>query len=136
MNTVVFYDPCPKDATIKYAVIVARYRGKWILCRHKERTTWEIPGGHLESNETPDQAASRELWEETGALKAKITPVCAYSFGDYGMLYFADISELGSIPEGSEIAEIAYFDYLPAELTYPHIQPSLFERAQIWLKNL
>ena len=135
MNTVKFYHACPGDASIKYAVIVAQYHGKWILCRHKDRKTWEIPGGHREMNEKPEQTAARELWEETGTLKAEITPVCAYSFGDYGMLYYADVSELGSIPEGSEITETACFDYLPDELTYPHIQPALFEKVQSWLNN-
>lgn len=135
MSTVKFYEECPSGASIKYAVIVAQYRGKWILCRHKNRKTWEIPGGHRETDEKPDQTAARELWEETGALKSRIHPVCAYSFGDYGMLYYAEISELGSIPEDSEIAEAACFDYLPDELTYPHIQPALFEKVQCWLKK-
>ena len=75
MNTVRFYDHIPADANIKYAVIVAQYQGKWILCRHNDRTTWEIPGGHRESDETPDEAAARELWEETGATKARIKPI-------------------------------------------------------------
>ena len=135
MNTVRFYDECPADVSIKYAVIVAQYHGKWILCRHKDRKTWEIPGGHREMNEKPEQTAARELWEETGALKAKISPVCAYSFCDYGMLYYADVPELGSIPDGSEIAETGCFARLPDELTYPHIQPALFEKVQSWLKN-
>ena len=25
--------------------------GKWVFCRHKERNTWEIPGGHREMGE-------------------------------------------------------------------------------------
>ena len=94
MSAVTFYEESPRSAAMKYAVIVARYRGKWILCRHKERTTWEIPGGHLEANETPDQAAIRELWEETGTVKAKITRICCYGVQDYGMLYFAEVKEL------------------------------------------
>src|SRR5262249_12288667 len=28
--------------------------------------TWEFPGGHVETNETPDEAAAREWQEETG----------------------------------------------------------------------
>lgn len=39
------------DSLLKFAVIAARYNGAWIFCRHKERTTWEIPGGHREPKE-------------------------------------------------------------------------------------
>ena len=135
MSSVNFYTDCPQDTIIKYAVIVARYHGKWILARHKERTTWEIPGGHVENNETPDQAALRELWEETGAVKAEISPVCLYAVQDYGMLYFAEVAELAPIPVNSEIREIGFFHDLPKELTYPHIQPALFEKVQNWLQD-
>lgn len=135
MSTVRFYDHIPADANIKYAVIVAQYQGKWILCRHNDRTTWEIPGGHRESDETPDEAAARELWEETGATKARIKPICLYSFHDFGMLYFAEIQQLDAIPSSSEIKEIAYFDQLPENLTYPQIQPALFEKVRHWLQR-
>ena len=56
------------DDKFKFAVIAAKYSGKWILCRHKERTTWEIPGGHREAGETPLQAAKRELFESTAYI--------------------------------------------------------------------
>ena len=39
-----FYDEVD-DALLKFAVIAARSEGKWVFCRHKERTTLEIPGG-------------------------------------------------------------------------------------------
>ena len=115
MKQVTFYNSCPEEE-LKYAVIVARFQGKWIFCRHKE-----------------GEAASRELWEETGAVSAKIEPVCVYGFYDLGMLFFAEVHELGPIPDASEIREITFCDSLPEELTYPHIQPALFERVKQWL---
>ena len=54
------------DRLLRFAVIAARYRDQWVFCRHKERDTWEIPGGHREAGESIDSAAMRELREETG----------------------------------------------------------------------
>ena len=123
-----FYDHVD-DALLKYAVIIARYQGKWVFCRHKDRDTLEIPGGHREPEEAILQTARRELMEETGAAEFTLTPVCVYSFRDYGMLYFAEITAL----EGGlhhEIREIYLMDGLPDRWTYPLIQPKLMEEAR------
>lgn len=134
MSEVKFYPACPTtEENIKYSVIAARYQDKWVFCRHKDRTTWEIPGGHREPSETPEDTARRELYEETGAVDADIRPVCYYSFNDVGMLFYANIRRLEPIPEASEIREVRLFDTLPENLTYPHIQPHLYNRIQCWL---
>ena len=54
------------DERLKYAVIMAQEDGRWLICRHKERTTWEIPGGHRESDERIEETAKRELYEGNG----------------------------------------------------------------------
>ena len=137
MLTVTFHSPREIEASaLKYAVICARYQGRWILCRHKERSTWEIPGGHIEAGETALEAARRELWEETGATDADIRPVCVYKVSQYGMLFFAEVHSMENIPDGSEIAEAKRFDHLPDNLTYPAIQPHLFEKVQGWLNTV
>ena len=74
------------DKPLKYAVICARYNGKWVFCKHKNRDTYEIPGGHREDSEDIETTAKRELWEETGAKDFDIYPVCIYSFTDDGTL--------------------------------------------------
>lgn len=120
------------DEEIKFAVIAASFQGKWIFCRHRERRTWECPGGHREAGENIDETARRELWEETGTVKASITAVCVYKVWNYGMLYFAEVEELEAIPEASEIKEILLSDTLPAELTYAGIHDKLFETAKAY----
>ena len=129
-----------KDDDIKFAVIAARYNGKWIFSRHRKRDTWEIPGGHREVGETVREAARRELFEETGATEYELSPVTAYGVDrdgelSYGYLYFAEVTKLDVIPEGSEIGEIKLFETLPRELTYPEIQPALHRSVQGWLNN-
>ena len=128
-----FYD-LSADKPLKYAVICARYNGKWVFCKHKNRDTYEIPGGHREDSEDIEATAKRELWEETGAKDFDICPVCTYSFTDYGMLYFAEIRSFGELPP-LEIEKIKLFDDMPENLTYPAIQPYLFERVQEFLET-
>ena len=131
MTRVIFKNPGEgADELLAFAVIMARMDGRWIFCRHKKRTTWEIPGGHRESDETIADAARRELWEETGADKAELHPLGVYGVErdggiSYGMLFFAQVLSIGEIPPGSEIGEIRLFDSLPEDLTYPEIQPAL-----------
>ena len=122
-----------EETNLKYAVICARYRGKWIFCRHKARETWELPGGHREAGETASEAAHRELYEETGAIEAAITPVGIYKVFDYGLLCFAEVKTLHPIPENSEIAEIRMLDTVPQELTYAGVHDRLLRWVQDWL---
>jgi 8-oxo-dGTP pyrophosphatase MutT (NUDIX family) len=39
---------------------------KVLLHRHRKLGMWLPPGGHIEEGELPDEAAVREVWEETG----------------------------------------------------------------------
>lgn len=138
MAEVKFYDEVD-DKLLKYAVIIAKINGKWIFCKHKERDTYEIPGGHREPGENILDAAKRELYEETGAIKYKIKPVCVYSVTflndlnpeeTFGMLYFADVFELEKELH-SEIEKIIITETLPDNWTYPLIQPKLIDEAKI-----
>ena len=128
-----FYESV-EDTLIKFAVILARSGGKWVYCKHRERTTLEIPGGHREAGESVDQAAERELREETGAMAFSIKPVCVYSVvrddaeESFGGLYAAEVSSFGEIH--SEIEKILLLDEPPDDnWTYPEIQPKLLEEA-------
>ncbi len=44
---------------------------KILLVKHREFKKWVQPGGHLEHNETPEEAAVREVYEETN-IKVKL----------------------------------------------------------------
>ncbi|MBO7424891.1 MAG: NUDIX domain-containing protein [Clostridiales bacterium] len=134
-----FYDNVD-DALIQFAVIISKCGDKWVFCKHKERDTFEVPGGHRESDESADETARRELNEETGANEFEIEPVCVYSVtgknrvnatGEemYGKLYFARISKFEEELR-SEMEKVVLLDDLPTEWTYPLIQPRLIEEAK------
>lgn len=124
----------------KYVVVLSKYEGKILLSRHKDRTTWETQGGHIEEGETPLEAAKRELYEESGAVKFSIMPAFDYWAGEdnggaNGMVFIAEIMELEDIPN-SEMKEVEYFNVLPSSLTYPDITPVLFKyEEEIFKKN-
>lgn len=139
MVEVKFYDKI-EDSLLDFAVILAKTDGKWIFCKHKERDTLEVPGGHREAGETILEAAKRELREETGATDFDIKPICVYSVKgktrvnenvddeSFGMLFIADVFSFEEIH--SEIEKIVISDELVDNWTYPLIQPKLIAEAQ------
>ena len=139
-----FYEEV-EDKLLKFAVIISKSYGKWVFCKHKERDTYEVPGGHREENETILEAAKRELIEETGAVDFSIHKVCVYSVtgknrvnesGEetYGMLFYANIRTFDKELH-SEMEKIVLLDELPAEWTYPLIQPFLIKEYQRRTQN-
>lgn len=125
------------DELLKFAVIISRSKGKWVFCKHKERDTYEVPGGHREPGESIEETARRELYEETGATAFSLKPICAYSViredegtlkESFGMLFYAEIAAFEEELH-SEIEKIIITNELPDKWTYPLIQPKLMEEA-------
>jgi len=121
-----------------FADTIALYKGKWIFSKHKERTTWETQGGHIEKGETPLEAAKRELFEESGAIDFDIEPLCDYKvYGELngveikgnGQVFFANVRTLSDLPSQSEMKEISLFDSPPDELTYLDYNYEIFPLA-------
>ena len=139
MIEVNFYDEVD-DSLLEFAVIISKSNGKWVFCKHKERETFEVPGGHRETGENIEDTAVRELKEETGAVDFNIKPVCVYSVKgktrvnenaakeSFGMLYAAEIFSFEEIH--SEIEKIVLSDDLIRQWTYPLIQPKLISEAK------
>ncbi len=123
---------------VMYVIITARYNNKWIIVKNRDRDTWEIPGGHVELNEELDNAAKRELYEETGTIECELTSVGRYMVINkrkktFGHLYFAEVNKMGELPK-FEIEKIRFVEDLPINLTYPIIQPYLFKKVLEYMK--
>jgi 8-oxo-dGTP diphosphatase len=53
----------------RYSGIIVRNEDKYLLCKRNYEGNlpgvWSVPGGHMEDNETPEECARREFFEET-----------------------------------------------------------------------
>ena len=119
----------PEELT--YVIIGARENGKWLFVRHRDRTTWEFPAGHIEPGETPLEAARRELMEETGTSAARLEQRFDYTVSfegktRHGQLYLAEVEARGPKPP-SEIEEVILHKESPREATYPNIHWKMLE---------
>lgn len=125
------------ESLLRYAIIISRSQGKWVLCKHKNRDTYEFPAGHREECEDILETAKRELYEETGSIDYIIEEVCAITSSTvengiekeadfFSMVFYADIKKFGRLPN-FEMEKIGFFDQLPDNLTYADIQSRLVD---------
>lgn len=115
------------DDDIQYVVMIAEYKEKLVIIKNKNKVLWELPGGKREEGEQLLQAASRELYEETGAVRFELIPYGIYLMnGSYGMNFYANILELGPLPD-YEIEDIRFCAMLPDQMGYGDIYYKMYD---------
>jgi 8-oxo-dGTP diphosphatase len=150
------YDPSnfPAFAVTVDIVILTMSAGELhvlLVSRGEEpfKGMWAIPGGFKRPNETLDQAAKRELAEETGVDAASLLT----QFGAYGdpgrdprlnvvtVAYLAVLREVGSVVAGSDAAVAALVPVSNAlngkiDLAFDHLHilRDAIERARLELE--
>jgi len=65
----------------KHVLVLCRYDNSWLLTNHPKRGL-EFPGGKIEEGETVQEAAKREVWEETGGQLNDLLYVGEYMVKD------------------------------------------------------
>ena len=78
----------PPRALITSALALAFHEGNFLMTKLHQRG-WDIPGGHIEPGETPEQTMRREVMEEA-----------AVELGPVRLLGYQRIRLLGDVPEG------------------------------------
>lgn len=105
------------------AVYAFDERGRVLLVRDAESRQWTSPGGIIEPQETPADAAVREVWEEAGVL-VELTHVigvfggpgfeATYANGDriawIATVFGARPVGGAACPDGVETIEAGWFD--------------------------
>lgn len=131
-------DVCPHCQYIFYrnpvpAVgVVVGYRGGVVLVRRKYAPAvgyWALPAGFMELDESAEDAAARECFEETGLVVQIDHLIGVYSFGEGQqsgliILYAASAVD-GELVAGDDATEAGTFpvDALPAPMAFrTHIQ--------------
>ena len=115
----------------EFAVILTKMNNKWLLCKQKQKDYYEFPGGKKEKNESIQNTAKRELYEETGAINFELKQISLYSMEEdgkikYGMLFFAEVYDVEKLPN-YEMEKIFLFEKLPSNLRYPEIYKELLK---------
>jgi 8-oxo-dGTP pyrophosphatase MutT (NUDIX family) len=105
------------------AVALRDQEGRVLLVRQQrfivDRDVWALPSGGVEAGESLEEAALRELEEETGMRAATIRHLVSF-YPSYGVsnqvfhCFLAEEAEPSRAPDANEVDETAWFS--PAEL--------------------
>lgn len=69
------------DTEPKHVLVLLKHENKWLCTIHKRRGV-EVPGGKQEHGETLEQAAIREVFEETGVRVKNLKWFAEYAVHD------------------------------------------------------
>jgi ADP-ribose pyrophosphatase YjhB (NUDIX family) len=86
------------------ASAVVLHKDSVLLVHHPRLKAWVPPGGHIEPNELPDEAAVREVLEETGVPVEIREPLCIHqvkAFENGEHVYHIDIVYLCQVVAGA-----------------------------------
>ncbi|MHB8598702.1 MAG: NUDIX domain-containing protein [Ktedonobacteraceae bacterium] len=150
-SQVVLSSQLPPQEFVSTALAVA-FAGNHLLMTHLISRGWDIPGGHIEPGEYPEEGVRREVYEETGATLGQLhllgyqrlrllgpRPVAySYPYPDcYQAFYWAQVTSLDVFLPTAETRGRALFP--PAEArtqSWVQSNPELYEAALLRVSGL
>lgn len=107
-----------------WALVFPFYGDRLVLAQIPGRG-WCIPSGRIESGETVEEGARREVWEESGATLSRMALLGTFQLANkttgkthYGVVFLGDVANLEDLPEGTESEGRLLIPMEDAENTY------------------
>lgn len=141
------------------ATVYILHENKLLLHRHPKLGKWLPPGGHVEPNETPPEAARREAMEETTLeiefieqenLKIEAWNAVSFprpflcllenipAFKDkpaHQHIDFIYVARPAENPAGKDLGEFCWFDWEGVKQIEEELFPDVREMAELLLKE-
>jgi 8-oxo-dGTP diphosphatase len=115
-----------------FAVIFDK-KGRVLLCHRCDQDVWNLPGGGVERDELPNEAAIRETLEETGLIIEILELVGIYGKPNKGEFIFVFLSKItgGEIKKTEEADETRYYKLknMPTNTLQKHVE-RIWDAAQ------
>jgi len=110
------------------AVVVVLFSSKGLVLVRDERRAWEFPGGHREGDETYEETAVREAFEEAGARITDIMCLGYYTTGrgHTTVIVCGEVTAFERFDRASDSLSVGTFASLPADLSFGDGREQLF----------
>lgn len=122
------------------------FQGDRLLMSNLVRRGWDIPGGHIEAGESPEETVRRETWEETGVelgsirlfaaqcieILAPQPPGYPYPYPvSYQVFFCGDVAALGPFTATEEVCDRGLFEPVAAqELAWVKAHSAMYATAR------
>lgn len=98
-------------------IVISKFNNEWkvLMIKHKKLMKWVVPGGHIELNETPIDAAKREVLEETALEKINFLSFMHKKIDDFENVKWElppEFCFIEKIPKNSKEESHEHIDYI------------------------